>query len=138
MKKNRLLKAVLSALAGHMVGLLFLFIMSFVAIKLDTPTSVGDGFAFIAVALGAIACGLVSKKISPDTISALFSGAIFAGAPLAVSLTSASSSRPILVRVGLCILMLLAVFVASGASRGKSIKKRKSSAARRRAIYKNA
>ena len=76
-KITLLKKATLSAVIGHGVALLFLFLSSAALVKNEDPTAMMPMVALAAFFVGAAVCGIISGKNGSGAWGALASGLIF-------------------------------------------------------------
>ena len=139
MKNTKLFRAVLAALAGHTVGLLLLLLLAVFALSMDRPLALSKGFSLVALAAGAAFCGIISGKQAAGPFLGAVSGVIFSGILFAVSFLSQGNESPIALRLLILAAMVLISFVFCFFTGGKGIERRrkKSSAAKKRAIYRN-
>ncbi len=85
-KLTLLKKATLSAVIGHGVALLFLFLSSAALVKNEDPSAMMPMAALIAFFVGAAVCGIISGKNGSGALGALASGLIFSLLLIVVSL----------------------------------------------------
>ena len=91
-KLTLLKKATLSAVIGHGVALLFLFLSSAVLVKNEDPSSMMPIAAMVAFLVGAAVCGIISGKNGSGALGALASGLVFSLLLIVVSLVLNAAS----------------------------------------------
>ncbi len=131
MKKGFLVRSVFSVLVSYLVSLAFMVLFALLCVNMNSTEGVPEISGMSALILGALVCGLVSRRLCDGPLSGVFSGALYVALPLLVGLFSgsgASFSWP--VRIGIFSVCLLAVFGISALP--KSSTHRKNSAKRRK------
>ncbi len=89
-KNNKILtllkKTAISAVIGHAVALLFLFLTSTALAKNEDPSSLMPVAALIALFLGAAVCGLVAGKTADGPFGGAVAGLVFSVLLIIVSI----------------------------------------------------
>lgn len=132
MKKRILIKAVLSAVLGHAVGLLFLLLAASVMLKLEKVSEGTFALSMIGLIVGAIVAGALSNGRKNGILTSVICGGVFSGAHLFISLFG-DGNHSVLTRLGFFVGLFLLVMISSLVIGGKRRAKRKASRIKRMA-----
>lgn len=132
MKKRILIKAVLSAVLGHAVGLLFLLLAASVMLKLEKVSEGTFALSMIGLIVGAIVAGALSNGRKNGILTSVICGGVFSGVHLFISLFG-DGNHSVLTRLGFFVGLFLLVMISSLVIGGKRRAKRKASRIKRMA-----
>ena len=101
MKKGFAVRIALAVVCSHLIAAAVMALLSAIGSNLNSTEKLPTYFAFAAMGIGAIVCGLISRKTGVGIAGALVSGLLFAALPALVSFCfGGESSYSVWMRLG--------------------------------------
>ena len=136
MKKGFAVKIAVAVVCSHLIAAAVMVILSVFGSNLNSTQKLPTYFAFAALGIGAVVCGLISRKTGVGIAGALASGLLFSSVPALVSFfLGGESAYSVWMRLGVLLTAALVSPLVSLIPR-KSQKKSFSASKRRDAVNK--
>lgn len=119
-------------LVGHLSGFGALLVLSMIALSASDPSALALPLALSALSLGALICGIVSRKTSLGLLGGVVAGLLFALIPWILSLFSLGKESAGMLTFGQSSLAALALWVIASLPPAFTPKKKKSGSLSRR------